>query len=165
MKIKTAELTDSKVVYEITKQAFQDYLDPAFSSYVAALQETEAEVKEDIQEKEVLLAYIDGQPVGSVRFYPLENGDYHLSRLGVVADHQGQQIGYKLIEEVERRVKKRGGERIILYSAYQRQELLDFYQRYGYEIKTVTDDDDYRRAKLVKQLTVDSGYGFYGYHS
>ena len=155
MNIKTAEPKDSKVVYKITKQAFQDYLDPAFSSYVAALQETEAEVKQDIQEKEVLIAYIDGQPVGSVRFYPLEAGDYHLSRLGVVDDHQGQQVGYKLIEEVERRVKKRGGNRIILYSAYQRKELLDFYQRYGYEIQAIT-DDDYQRAKLVKQLTIDS---------
>ena len=152
LEIREADLSDVEIVYDLTKQAFQNYLDPAFSSHVPALKEKKDQVREDIRNKEVLLAYLAGQPVGTVRFYPVKNKIYHLSRLGVIDKFQGKNIGKELIEEVERQALEKGGKGIVLYSAYRNKELLQFYQSMGYQIIEVTDDDDYRRAKLKKEL-------------
>lgn len=152
VQIKTATKEEAEEVFEITKQAFQDYLEPAFSSQVPALKESKKEVKADIEHKEVLLAYLGSKPAGSVRFYPLENGIYHLSRLGVKGKFQGKNIGGKLIKAVENRVKKAGGTKIVLYSAYRRKTLLEFYQSLGYKLEDVTTDSDYQRAKLAKVI-------------
>ncbi|GAB6098704.1 hypothetical protein JCM16358_05830 [Halanaerocella petrolearia] len=155
-KIREAGLEDSEVVFKLTKQAFQDYLDPAFSSLVPALQESRENVVADIKQKDVLIAYYDKQPAGSVRLSAIDNKSYKLSRLGVLNQYQGQQVGQKLIEEVEQRVKEVGGEQIILYSAYQKKELLNFYQGLGYKIEEIREDDDYTRAKLIKKLIIDN---------
>lgn len=154
IKIKTAEVKDSDLVYQITKQAFQDYLGPAFSSLVPALQESIEEVKEDIENKEVLIAYVDGEAAGSVRFYPVHDKSYHLGRLGVLNKFAGKNIGKKLIKEVEQRVENDGGKKITLVSAYQKKKLLHFYQRLGYEIEEIRKDEDYTRVKLKKQLII-----------
>ncbi|GAB6136972.1 GNAT family N-acetyltransferase [Halanaerobaculum tunisiense] len=155
-KIKKAGLEDSKLVFDLTKQAFQDYLGPAFSSLVPALEESREDVVEDIKSKEVLLAYVEGQPAGSVRFYPINDGEYCLSRLGVLDSYQGHQVGHKLIKAVEQRVKDKGGQEVILYSAYRKKELLKFYQSLDYQIVKIREDDDYTRAKLKKELRVES---------
>ena len=152
IKIKRAGIEDSDLVFQITKQAFQDYLGPAFSSLVPALQESKEDVKEDIKNKEVLIACVDGREAGSVRFYPLTDTEYHLGRLGVLNEFSGKNIGKRLIKEVEERVKEAGGERITLISAYQKKKLLHFYQRLGYEIEEVIEDEDYTRVKLGKRI-------------
>ncbi|MGM0502848.1 MAG: GNAT family N-acetyltransferase [Bacillota bacterium] len=152
IKIKTAGVEDSDLVYQLTKQAFQDYLGPAFSSLVPALQESKKDVVEDIKEKTVLIAYVDGEAAASVRFYPLENGEYHLGRLGVLNEFSGKNIGRKLIKEVEQRVKTAGGKRITLISAYNKKKLLHFYQRLGYQIEEIREDEDYTRVKLGKEI-------------
>ncbi|MBM7555880.1 GNAT family N-acetyltransferase [Halanaerobacter jeridensis] len=152
IKIETAGVEDSDLVYQITKQAFQDYLGPAFSSLVPALQESKIDVKEDIKNKEVLIAYVDGMAAGSVRFYSINEKEYHLGRLGVLNKFAGKNIGKKLIKEVEKRVKASGGQEITLISAYQKKKLLHFYQRLGYEIEEIREDEDYTRVELKKQL-------------
>ena len=156
IKIETAGVEDSDLVYQITKQAFQDYLGPAFSSLVPALQESKKDVKGDIENKEVLIAYVNNEAAGSVRFYPLNNTVYHLGRLGVLNKFAGKNIGKKLIKEVEQQVKSSGGEKITLVSAYQKKKLLHFYQRLGYNIEEIREDEDYTRVKLKKQLIMDN---------
>ncbi|AGB41564.1 putative acetyltransferase [Halobacteroides halobius DSM 5150] len=154
--IKKAGTEDCKLVFNLTKQAFQDYLGPAFSSLVPALQESIGDVAEEIKKKEVLIAYLDGKAAGSVRFSLLTESQYCLSRLGVLDEYQGQQVGKELIKAVEKRVIEKGGQEIILYSAYRKKELINFYQSLGYQIVKIRNDNDYMRAKLKKQLNYKS---------
>jgi ribosomal protein S18 acetylase RimI-like enzyme len=157
IKIETAGVEESDVVYQLTKQAFQDYLGPAFSSLVPALQESKADVVADIKNKEVLIAYVGQEAAGSVRFYALDDGEYHLGRLGVLDKFKGQNIGKKLIKEVEARIKRLGGQQLTLISAYSKKKLLHFYQRLGYQIAEIREDEDYTRVKLIKQLSIENG--------
>ena len=152
IKIKEAGLEDKDLVFEITKQAFQDYLGPAFSSLVPALQESKVEVKNDIKTKQVLIAYVDNQAAGSVRFYAIGDKEYRLSRLGVLNKFSGKNVGKRLIQAVEERAAKAAAERVSLISAYQKKKLLHFYQHLGYEVKEVREDEDYTRVKLVKRI-------------
>ena len=156
IKIELAEVGDSDLVYQITKQAFQDYLGPAFSSLVPALQESKTDVINDIKNKKVLLAYVDGEAAGSVRFYAINDREYHLGRLGVLNKFKGKNIGKKLIKAVEEQVKESGGRSLTLISAYQKRKLLHFYQRLGYQIEEIREDEDYTRVKLKKQLIMDN---------
>ncbi|ADL13037.1 GNAT family N-acetyltransferase [Acetohalobium arabaticum] len=157
-KVKKAEMEDSNLVFRLTKRAFQHYNVPSRSPTTPALSETIEDVEEDIKEKNILIAYLNDKPVGSVRFYSSNGKDFYLSRLGVIGEYQNQGVGQRLVAEVERWAKAQGGERITLYSAYSSKKLMEFYQKLGYEIIEIRDDPDYTRAVIQKELDqVDAG--------
>ncbi|MBM7624802.1 GNAT family N-acetyltransferase [Sporohalobacter salinus] len=158
IRIKKAEIGDGDLVFRLTKRAFQHYNVSSCSPVTPALSETLEDVREDIKEKNILIAYLHGKPVGSVRFYSSNGEDFYLSRLGVIGKYQNQNIGRRLVAEVEKRAKAKGGERIILYSAYSSKGLMGFYQKLGYKIVEIRNDPDYTRAVIQKELEqVDVG--------
>ncbi|SJZ31363.1 GNAT family N-acetyltransferase [Selenihalanaerobacter shriftii] len=156
VKVRRAKIVDCGLVFNLTKRAFQDYNDPNLFPTTPGLLESKEEVISDIKNKEVLIAYVNDKPVGSVRFYSDNGKEFYLFRLGVLNKYQSQGVGKKLISEVEARVKDQGGERITLYSAYRLKELLAFYQSLGYEIIGTKDDSDYTRAIISKNLDNES---------
>lgn len=150
--IEEAEVDDTDLVFNLTKRAFQDYNDPALFPTTPALLETKEEVREDIKNKTVLIAYLNDKPVGSVRFYSSDGKEFHLGRLGVLSKHRGKNIGQRLISAVENKVRSRGGRRVTLYSAARLKDLLEFYKKLGYEIIEMKEDPDYTRAVISKKL-------------
>ncbi|WP_027339233.1 GNAT family N-acetyltransferase [Halonatronum saccharophilum] len=154
--IRVAKEEDAKLVFELTKECFSDYAQsPTFKTTPSLLEDYE-DVKMDIINKEVLIAWLDGKAVGSLRYYPLEDGEYGLIRLGVLKEYRSLNIGSTLLKEVEKRVRTNDGKSITLYSPYELKNLLNFYQNLGYKIEEVSQDDDYDRAKLTKQLRINS---------
>ncbi|OCL27293.1 GCN5 family acetyltransferase [Orenia metallireducens] len=147
--IKKADLADSQLVYNLTKTAFKAYADPSLFPTTPALLESKEDIIRDIEEKDVLIAYLNNNAVGTVRYYG-QDEDFYLIRLGVLPEYRGYEIGKELILEVEERVRAKGGRRIILYSPNRLTNLIEFYKRLGYQVIKLIEDDNYIRAKLAK---------------
>ncbi|MGM0471964.1 MAG: GNAT family N-acetyltransferase [Bacillota bacterium] len=156
IKIKEAEVSDTRLVFELTKRAFQHYNIPSYFPTTPALNETKEDVRADIKERKVLIAYLGTIPAGSVRYYSDNGRDYYLSRLGVLKEYQSRNVGCRLVKAVEKRVKAAGGRTITLYSAYRLKKLMKFYQDLGYEIVKLRNDPDYTRAVIRKELETES---------
>ncbi len=151
--IRKADISDWQVVFNLTKVVFEDY-QSRFPT-MPALLETNNDVIKDIQYKEVLLAYIEEEAVAVVRYHRVDN-NFYLSRLGVLEEYRGYQIGPRLLEYVEEQIRLAGGESIILYSPYALNSLIKFYKSLGYKISKIKEDVDYTRAEMVKVMSYES---------
>jgi len=153
-KISKAKAKDYELVYRLTKDIFADYSKhlPSYVNRSPALEENKTDVLSDIVENNVLIAYYNNEPVGSVRYSLLEDDIYLLSRLGVLADYRGLKIGSQLVEKVEEEVAKNNGKGILLYSAKRAKQVLTFYNKLGYEIIDVDKEQEYEKAILYKEI-------------
>lgn len=147
---------------------------------VAAYANTEKEIwgegyirmsKEDFQKyvelDEILMALLDGEIVGGIRYFPLKEGTWSFSLLGAAVDQTGKGIGRALIDAVEEKVAKKGADRI--HIEVLRAEALDvesktilsnWYQRLGYELTKTIDvfevyNDPIKWSKLVNPAVFD----------
>ena len=75
---------DAPAILDITKEAFSKYaFDLGMPEKVKALKESEAVVLDDMQRKTVLVAELDGVPVGTIRYEQITPSMAYISRFGV----------------------------------------------------------------------------------
>ena len=87
--VRRASENDAEAIRQITAEAFEKYCELAGLETIAALNETIEDIHKDIEEKIVLVAYIDNEVVGSVRVgINEETMDEYLSRFGVSTKYQ-----------------------------------------------------------------------------
>ena len=100
--IRKANPEDIPAIHEITKEAFEKYaVDLGLPRAVSALKETEETVLREMKKKTILIALLDGIPVGSIRYEILPDGIVYISRFGVKLDIQKSGVGRALVEAVE----------------------------------------------------------------
>ena len=101
IEIKEASPADAPAILGIMQDAFYKYEhDLGMTGHVTALKETEEDIERDIREKTVLVGYINGVAVGSVRVEIMGDLAY-LSRFGVRTENTKSGIGGMLINEVD----------------------------------------------------------------
>ena len=77
-----------------------------------------------------LVAFQDGQAVGTCRYYETETkGEYAIGRIAVLRTLRGQGLGGKLVREAEAQIKARGGNRTHIGAQVQ---AIPFYEKIGY---------------------------------
>lgn len=151
--IKKADISDIPIIYEITQEAFTKYArDLGLPQKVSALKEDYDAIKADMNKKTILLATLDGIPVGSVRYEILPGGIAYISRFGVKLDIQNCGVGRALIHEVESQLKEKGVSMITLHSASKVTSLVQFYYKLGFYIHSTSTDRGYIRALFCKDL-------------
>lgn len=149
--VKRATPADIPAIREITQEAFLKYQELAgLSGGLDALNETEADIQKDIDEKLVLVAFLEDTPVGSLRIAIDENKVAYLSRFGVRLDFQNQGVGKTLINVADRLMKEKGVKRLQLHTASKIFSLIRFYYGRGFYIDSTTKDRGYIRALLCK---------------
>lgn len=148
--IRNATEKDIDQILEITGSAFVKYKELANTEYsLPALKETKETIAEDIKNKLVLVAYINGKVVGSVRVEV--NGETgYLSRFGVSPDFQNLGIGKALMNLVDINMKVLGVKQLQLHTASKIKSLVCFYYGRGFYIDSTTKERDYIRALLCK---------------
>ncbi|MFZ5974087.1 MAG: GNAT family N-acetyltransferase [Bacillota bacterium] len=157
--IREAAPADAGIVFDITQEAFKKYASAIESPQVAALKETKEDILRDMAKKTVLIAYLDGEPAGSVRFQVFD-GFAYISRFGVKLMAQGCGVGRALIKEVEKRCRALGLKAILLHSSSRLFSLVRFYYGQGFFIYSTTTDRGYVRALLVKELEEENGLDY-----
>lgn len=144
---------DAPEVQEITRRAFDLYAKEIRKrENVRALYETLDDVLSDIKSKNVYVAKIDGEMVGSVRFELLSEGIAYLSRFSIDPEAQNLGIGGLLLEKVRIECLSMGVRAITLHTASKMRSTVAFYLKNGYYIHSIAKDSDYIRALMVNEI-------------
>lgn len=138
-------------IQKITKISFQKYIRNAGLSDIEALNETYDEIKKDIENKLVFVAFINDIPVGSVRISVKDDNTAYLSRFGVINQHQNQGVGKSLMSVIDGVMLEKGIKRLELHTAAKYFDLVRFYYGRGFYISEVNEDRGYKRALMVKE--------------
>lgn len=149
--VRSAKISDAEAIRKITKEAFKKYCEMAGLETIAALDETIDDIRRDIEEKIVLVAYIGDEVVGSVRVTVNDDKTAYLGRFGVSTKYQNLGIGKALINMVDMKMRRMGVEKIMLHTASKVFSLVRFYYGRGFYIDSTTKDRGYVRALLVKE--------------
>jgi len=160
--IREAAPEDAGAVFGITTEAFTKYaggIDAPES--VDALKETKEDVLSDIEHKTVLVAFLDGEPAGSVRFQAIGSCAY-LTRFGVRLMAQGYGVGRALVREVEKRCRELGLKAVLLHTSSKIHSLMRFYYDHGFFVHSTTTDRGYIRALMVLELEEGNGLDYGG---
>ncbi len=148
--VRVATVEDTESVLEITHEAFQKYIELAGLDHIAAVDETYEEVKKDIEDKLVLIAFSDGVPVGSVRLEIRDDHTAYLSRFGVKMTNQNSGIGKSIMNLADKIMVKNGVKQIQLHTCSKITSLIRFYYGRGFYIDSTDKSRGYVRALLVK---------------
>ena len=162
IEIRQATAADAAAIHAITQEAFKKYAeDLALPGAVTALTETPADILRQLQEKVILIAFLDGEPVGSIRYERLGDVAY-ISRFGVKLAAQKACVGRALMEDVEARARGEGYAAIALHTSSRMTPLMRFYYGRGYFVQSLTYDRGYIRALLVRELGAQDAYDLTG---
>lgn len=158
IEIKEASPADAPAILDIMQDAFHKYEhDLGMTGQVTALKETEEDIERDIREKTVLVGYINGVAVGSVRVEIMGDLAY-LSRFGVRTENTKSGIGGMLINEVDNICREQGVRAVALHTSSRMYGLIRFYYGHGYFIHSTATDRGYIRALLVHELELPGSY-------
>lgn len=149
--VRVATYNDIDAIEQITHEAFQKYAQMVGNDNIQALCETKEDIKNDIDNSLVLVAFMDNVPVGSVRVkINEEDKTAYLSRFGVKISSQNNGVGKSLINLVDLKMREMGIKRIMLHTGAKVSSLVRFYYGRGYYIDSTTKDRGYIRALLCK---------------
>ena len=149
--VKMATEAEIPEIQDITKDAFLRYVREAHLDNIEALNETYEDIKRDIEEKYVFVAFVNGEPVGSVRIKINDDGTAYLSRFGVRSTNQNHGVGKTLMNVVDKVMKEHGIKQLMLHTASKYIPLVRFYYGRGFYIDSVSKDRGYNRALLIKE--------------
>jgi len=149
--VRVATYNDIDAIEQITREAFQKYAKMVGNDNIQALCETKEDIKNDIDNSLVLVAFMDNVPVGSVRVkINEEDKTAYLSRFGVKISSQNNGVGKSLINLVDLKMREMGIKRIMLHTGAKVSSLVRFYYGRGYYIDSTTKERGYIRALLCK---------------
>ena len=99
---------------------------------------------------EHILAYLDSQPVGTLRIRYLDNQLAKIERLAVISTVRGQGIGRKLTEKALEVIKQKKISRVIIHA---QEYVKGLYERHGFEqIGDRFEEAGIFHVKMIKHL-------------
>jgi ribosomal protein S18 acetylase RimI-like enzyme len=150
--IRKAVVDDAKAVQGIMQEAFKKYMqDTGLKGTMEALEESVESIKNDIEEKDVFIGFIDEIPVGTIRIQVFKDNTAYISRFGVCLDYHNIGIGKSLMNLADKILKARGVKEVKLHTASKYRDLVRFYYGRGFYIESTTTDRGYIRALMVKE--------------
>ncbi len=154
--IRRADEQDVADILSITREAFEKYaFDLGKPDMVFALKDDEAAVLADLQTKNVYIALLDNEPVGTIRFEK-RAGVGFISRFGVRLKAQSCGVGGALIHAVLHECQRMRLPAVTLHTSARMASLIRFYYGQGFYIRSTATDRGYVRALLVREL--EPGY-------
>lgn len=152
VRVRKAEISDAKAIADITAEAFLQYIKVAGIKDTPALHEDENTVIEDIKNKDVYVAHIEDEIVGSARIHYLDEETVYLSRFGVSMKHQNLGIGKLLMNYLDVVLAQKKVKHIVLHTASKATPLMKFYYNRGFYVDDVSKEKGYIRVLLKKDL-------------
>lgn len=154
--VRTATFDDIPDIMSITREAFIKYRELAGVEHTPALDETYEDIEKDLKTKIVLIAFSDGEPVGSIRLdINKEERTAYLSRFGVKISSQNNGIGKSIMNIVDKIMVDGGIKRLSLHTASKITSLVRFYYGRGFYIDSTDKSKGYVRALLVKDYDTE----------
>ncbi len=150
--IRKATIEDAPAIATIIQESFKKYMqDTGLSVMMDALTESIDTIEADIAEKEVYIALIDNNPVGTIRIKIMPDKSAYISRFGVMLDYHNIGIGKSLMNLADKILMHNGVKKVSLHTASKYRDLIRFYYGRGFYIESTSTDRGYIRALLVKE--------------
>jgi N-acetylglutamate synthase-like GNAT family acetyltransferase len=107
---------------------------------------------------EILIAEVDGHPIGCVALIPDGSGAYELSKMAVSPDLRGQGAGRKLLTAAIERARQLGARSLFLGSSTKLPAAVHLYEAVGFRhVAPETLHMPYDRANVFMELVLPSG--------
>lgn len=149
--IRRAAVSDAPAIYSVLQQAFREYAEITGVKNLDALNETIADIEEEINNNIVYVAVTDNTVIGTIRV-KISGDEACISRFAVSTAHRNIGVGEKLMNFVENCLKSAGINRVYLYTASHHRNLVRFYYGMGFYIDSVNYEKGYPRARMVKDF-------------
>ncbi|MFD0638652.1 GNAT family N-acetyltransferase [Catenulispora yoronensis] len=124
------ELADAGEILTLQRAAYATEAQLYNDCHLPALTQTLGELESELEHSHALKAVRDGRIIGAVRVHP-EGPVWHIGRLTIAPDVQGQGIGTSLMAEVERQAPSEV-ERFALFTGHLSVANIRLYERLGY---------------------------------
>lgn len=116
--IRKATIEDAPAIATIIQESFKKYMqDTGLSVMMDALTESIDTIEADIAEKEVYIALIDNNPVGTIRIKIMPDKSAYISRFGVMLDYHNIGIGKSLMNLADKILMHNGVKKVSLHTA------------------------------------------------
>jgi ribosomal protein S18 acetylase RimI-like enzyme len=150
--IRKATPEDAKAIKLILQESFKKYMqDTGLVGTMEALEETVDCIKNEIETKEVFVAFINGAPAGTIRVEIFPDNTAYISRFGVRPQYQNIGVGKGLMSIVDKLLISKGVKKASLHTASKYKELMRFYYGRGFYVDFTSRDKGYIRALMVKE--------------
>jgi predicted GNAT family N-acyltransferase len=130
--VRPAALDDAQLIADLTRAAWADRVAVTSSGH----RETAVQVSEHLQAGGGFILQVDGMPVGSVRWVPLdaESDIWEILRMGVVSSHRGQHLSQHLLEAVIHEAQASSVNELRLAVRTDQSRLVDLYAAYDFQV-------------------------------
>lgn len=130
--VREATLDDVQLIADLTRAAWAGKVAVTSSGH----RETAVRVRQDLQHGGGFILLRDEQPIGSVRWVPLESDSdvWEITRMGVVPQHRGEHLSQHLLEAVIHQAQASDICELRLGVRSDQTRLLDLYAAYGFEL-------------------------------
>jgi putative acetyltransferase len=132
IQIRRATASDSSAIVAVLYTAFVEYEACYTPEAFAATTSTEEGIRQRLQEGPMWVAWQEGQLVGTVGAVVSEPGVY-VRGMAVVPVARGQQIGKRLLHQVEQFALEQGVKQLSLSTTPFLQQALRLYERCGFQ--------------------------------
>lgn len=144
--IREASLDDAQLLADLTRAAWAGKVAVTSSGH----RETAVQVLQHLQQGGGLILLLDGAPVGSVRWLPLdaESDVWDIVRMGILPGHRGQSLSQHLLEAVIHCAQEANVRELRLAVRHDQPRLMDLYAAYGFELAP---ELEYAQANPLEQ--------------
>lgn len=150
--IKKASYEDIALIKKITVEAFKNYVRLAnLNNNIEALKETEEDIKKDIENKHIFIAFIDSSAAGAVRIQIRPDKTAYLSRFAVIPRYQHNGVGKALMDAVDNFMEEKNISKLYLHTASKVSSIICFYYRRGFYVDSTSKNRGYVRALMCKE--------------
>ena len=152
LEIRPADPGEAATLAEVYRSAYAENERLGFPASAGSA--TAEAVAEWIETRTVLVATVDGEPVGAVRLAEPDPGRAKVSRFAVRDDLKGEGIGSELLDRAEALARERGCGTVSLTTPPEHPHLPDFYRDRGYQVTGPypLEDRDYDEVVMEKSL-------------
>jgi len=154
IQIRKADINDVDAIVHITKNTFARYAkELGKPDKVAALHENKDTVIKDLSKKTILVATVNGEIKGTIRYERIPGNIAYISRFGVLQEEPKCGIGKMLIDTVVQECLRQNISAMALHTCTKMLDLVRYYYSLGFYIHSTTHDRGYVRGLFLRELT------------
>ena len=141
------------------QQAFKDLNEEWISKYFK-MEEADYKALDHAQEYiidkggHILIALLDGEPVGTSAMVRMDDRSYELAKMSVSPKAHGQGIGKLLMESVIAKARTLGANRLYIESNTCLVPAISLYRRFGF-VEITGNESPYERCNIQLELFLD----------
>lgn len=143
--VRAANDEDAQLIASLTRACWSGKVAVTSSGH----RETAVRVMEDLRRGGGFVLLQNGEPVGSVRYGPLDHEPdiWEISRMGVLPRCRGSNLSQHLLEAVIHHAQDSGAEELRLAVRSDQPKLIDFYSAFEFEL---AEELEYSHANPVE---------------